>query len=379
MIMEDKMSKPAGMNKKLIAAIVAVIVIIAAVSAALLLISSTPASTAPVKYVSMAVGNMKNALSTNTSIGGYISWEPFGSDGIISGVGHALKWSGEVKPDHPCCIVLVSNSFLSTDQGRNLTARFLKAHMDATDWINDALSHKTGANYTLLVNMAVTFTGRNASVVKASFEHVKYEYSIDQNMIDSIAWYAEQFINIDVMTNSSLNGKGYTSPADFAGKYINSSHLANASSITPSTTTYGSVKLGFLTADIHQMAQVVARNASVFGGKNLFAKYGVDVTIATGAPYSSGPTEMDNFANGNVDIGYLGAPPAILKHINNPGVQAKIVAQANTEGSALIVGPGINLLNDLRGKVVAIPAEGSIQYLLLQVIMRDANIPLVKA
>jgi len=365
------------MQKKIIAAVVAVIVIVAAVGAIIILYPSPAANTNPVKYVSLSVGTMKDALRTNSSIGGYISWEPYGSDGIISGVGKALKWSGEVKPNHPCCVVLVNNDFLASAMGVNLTIRFLKAHIEATTWINSALADTSSANYTQLVNMAKNFTGRNDTVVKAALSHVKYDYALSQQAISDIAWYAEQFIEIGQMTNASMTARGYSSPIDFASKYINTSYLASAASVAPSGTIYGNVSLGFLTGDIHQLAQVVARNTSAFGGACLFAKYGVNVTAATGAPYSSGPTEMDNFKNGNVDIGYLGAPPAILKHINNPKVDATIVAQANTEGSALVVLPSINSLNDLRGLVVAIPSVGSIQYLLLQVIMRDAGIPLV--
>ena len=367
------------MQKKIIAAIVAVVVIVAAIGAALLLTSSLPPATEkePVYYVSMGVGTMKNALSTNASLGGYIAWEPFGSDGIVSGVGHALKWSGEVKPNHPCCVVLVSDAFLSTSLGVNLTVRFLKAHIDATNWMNAALADKAGGDYTKLVDMAMKFTGRNETVVKAALDHMKYDYAISQETIDYITWFAEQFVDIGQMTNASIIARGYSSAADFSDKYTDTSYLADAASVGTSSTMVGSVRLGYLTGDLHQLAQYVARNTTNFGGTSMFAKYGVNVSSATGAPYSSGPTEMDNFANGNIDIGYLGAPPAILKHINNPKVDAKIVAQANTEGSALVVLPSITSLEELRGLVVAIPSVGSIQYLLLQVMLKDAGIRLV--
>lgn len=364
------------MNKKLIAAVVAIVVVVAAIAAALLLTAAPPAPSEPVYYVTMAVGSMKEALRTNASIGGYIAWEPFGSDGIVSGVGHALKWSGEVRPNHPCCMILVSNEFLATAQGANLTARFLKAHIEATDWMNDALAHKTGANYTILVNMAKNFTGRNESVVKAALDHMKYDYAISEQVKDDLAWYTDQFISIGQLTNASVTARGYTNSTDFVSKYVNTTYLTSAASLPLNSTILGNVSLGYLTGDLHQMAQYVALNKTVFGGTNLFAQYGVNVTAAPGAPYSSGPTEMDNFANGNVDIGYLGAPPAILKHINNPKVDAKIVALANTEGSALVVLPSIDSLDDLRGLYVAVPSVGSIQYLLLQVIMKDAGITL---
>lgn len=368
-----------SMEKKLIAAIVAVVVIVAAVGAALVLTSGSPASQEPVGYVAMSVGSMRNALSTNSSIGGYIAWEPYGSDGIISGVGHALNWSGDIKPNHPCCVVLVSNAFLSSLNGANLTIRFLQAHIEATMWMNAALADKASTNYTKLVDMAINFTGKNATVVKASFDHMKYDYAVTLQTIDYIKWYTEQFINIGQLTNASLTARGYSSASDFANKSVNASYLAQAVLAGKNSTILGNVSLGFLTGDLHQMAQVVARNTTVFGSTSLFVQYGVNVTPAVGAPYSSGPIEMDNFKNGNVDIGYLGAPPAILKNINNPKVDATIIAQVNTEGSALIVLPSVHSLADLRGKVVAIPSVGSIQYLLLQVMMKEAGIPLVAA
>lgn len=367
------------MEKKLIAAIVAVVVIVAAVGAALVLTSSAPPEIKPVYYVSLSVGLMKDALKTNSSLGGYIAWEPYGSDGIVSGVGHALNWSGDVKPNHPCCVVMVSNAFLETSQGENITIRFLQAHIKATDWMNDALANKAGANYTLLVNMAVNFTGKNATVVKAAFDHMKYDYAISQQTLDYITWFTDQFISIGQLTNASLTARGYTSASDFTNKTVNTSFLEDATSAAKNSTIIGDVSLGYLTGDLHQMAQYVARNTSVFGGTSLFAQYGVNVTPAAGAPYSSGPVEMDHFKNGDVDIGYLGAPPAILKNINNPKVDATIIAQVNTEGSALVVLPSVNSLEDLRGKTVAIPSVGSIQYLLLQVMMKDAGIELVAA
>jgi len=368
-----------SMEKKLIAAIVVVVVIVAAVGAALILSSGSQPGEKPVYYVGMGVGLMKEALKTNSSIGGYIAWEPYGSDGIVSGVGHALNWSGDIKPNHPCCVILVSNAFLASTQGANLTIRFLQAHMEATIWMNSALAINASANYTLLVNMAVNFTGKNATVVKASFNHMKYDYAVTLQTIDYIKWYTEQFINIGQLTNASLTARGYSSASDFANKSVNTSYLVQAALASKNSTILGDVSLGFLTGDLHQMAQVVARNTTVFGGTSLFAQYGVNVTSAVGAPYASGPVEMDNFKNGNVDIGYLGAPPAILKNINNPKVDATIVAQANTEGSALIVLPSVHSLADLRGKTVAIPSVGSIQYLLLQVMMKEAGIPLVAA
>ena len=80
---------------------------------------------------------------------------------------------------------------------------------------------------------------------------------------------------------------------------------------------------------------------------------------------------MDGFAAGTVDIGYLGAPPSIVKHLNG-GTGTTIIAQANVEGSGLVVAAnsGIHDLHDLVNKTVAVPgppAEQSIQFLLLKI------------
>jgi NitT/TauT family transport system substrate-binding protein len=120
------------------------------------------------------------------------------------------------------------------------------------------------------------------------------------------------------------------------------------------------------------MAQAVAQNGSVTGtGKSLFETYGLNVENAAGAPYANGGAVMTAFAGGVVDIGYLGAPPAILNHLN-AGVGTKIVAQANSEGSGIVVSvaSGITSLDGLVNMTVATPGESSIQFLLLKIALQ---------
>lgn len=126
----------------------------------------------------------------------------------------------------------------------------------------------------------------------------------------------------------------------------------------------GQVRVGYLLGDIHHIAYEVAKDPVVSGGISLYEKYGVDVVDAKGAPYANGGVEMDHFASGDVDMGMLGAPPAITKHIN-AGVNTLVVGQVNEIGSALIVAPGIEKFSDLRGKTIATPGHSSIQFFLL--------------
>jgi len=125
-----------------------------------------------------------------------------------------------------------------------------------------------------------------------------------------------------------------------------------------------SVRVGYLTADLHHLAYFVAKNKTVGGGQSFFEKYGVNVTDAVPGGYASGSTEMDAFAAGEVDLGFMGAPPAIIKHLNL-GVNTTVIAQVNDIGSALIVKPSINNFSELRGKTIGVPSRSSIQYFLL--------------
>ncbi len=368
-----------AMDKKvLIALVVAAIVVAGGVSAALLLSRNSSGGT--VMYVTLAPKDMKGAL-TSGQIDAYIAWEPYVSDSVAGEVGDVLVWSDEIMPNHPCCVVAVRNDFASGANGQDLTKRFTKAHVEATDWMLDALGHKTGSNYTLLVNMAIQFTSRNSTVVEAAFEHIKFGYSMGSSFKSSLEQFTDMYIDLNMTTSAKLSERGYSSASDFVGKYVNTSYLDSVASVAPSSTIINPsnpIRLGYLLGDLHQMAQVVAQNKTVNDGvKSLFEKYGLNVVNATGAPFANGGAEMTGFAASSVDIGYLGAPPTILQHLN-AGIGTTIISQANSEGSGLVVkvGAGINNLRDLENKTVATPGESSIQFLLLKIALEREGLDL---
>lgn len=123
------------------------------------------------------------------------------------------------------------------------------------------------------------------------------------------------------------------------------------------------VRVGYLLADLHHIAYAVAQDAEAGGGTSFDDQFGVRVEDAAGAPYANGGVEMDNFAAGDVDLGMLGAPPAITKHLN-AGVDVRVIAQVNALGSALIVRPAIRTPEDLLGQTVAVPSHAAIQFFL---------------
>ncbi|MEM2934023.1 MAG: ABC transporter substrate-binding protein [Methanocellales archaeon] len=137
------------------------------------------------------------------------------------------------------------------------------------------------------------------------------------------------------------------------------------------------VRVGYLLADLHEVAYMVAKNKTVGGGISFFEKYGIEVEDAKGTPYPHGGAEMDHFAAGDVDIGLLGSPPAIIKHIN-ANVDTVIIAQANEEGSALVVSRDIERFSDLIGKTIAVPSRSAIQFFLLLTLAEKEGVDIGK-
>jgi NitT/TauT family transport system substrate-binding protein len=359
-------------NKKVIIAIlIAAIVIVGVFAAAVLLNNGNKAGT--VSYLAFAPKDMKAALTTK-QVDAYIAWEPYVSDSVVGHVGEVLMWSSEIMPNHPCCVLVLRTGFLSQSNGLEITQRFVKSHIEATKWMNEALADKQSANYTKLVEMAVGFTARNATVVGAAFEHLQFKYEMGASFDSALETFTDMYIDLNMTTSAKLTDRGYASVTDFVDRYVNETYMEAAAPIKPSAIiNAGSpIHLGFLLGDLHQMAQVVAKNTTVTGtGKSLFETYGLEVKDAVGAPFANGGAEMDGFAAGTVDIGYLGAPPSIVKHLNG-GTGTTIIAQANVEGSGLVVAAnsGIHNLHDLVNKTVAVPgppAEQSIQFLLLKI------------
>lgn len=358
--------------------IIVAVLVVGGVTAALLM--GNKSERRAVYFVNVAPSNMEAWLAVNES-DAFITWEPFASSATVSGNGRILMWTSEIMPHHPCCVVVVSKQFLSTDLGPELTKRFVKAHIDATEWILNALSDHQSANYTLLVNMAADFTDRSAAVVSEAMGHVEFGYEMNASFKSALEDFTNMYINDGWITNETFHNRGYSDVPQFVDEYVNESYVEAAGTVDPSPTMFDvPIRLAYLKGDLHQMAQAVARNATAFGGQSIFEEYGLDVSPSLESGYAAGGDVMNAIGLDEADFGYLGAPPSILKHINN-NVETVIVAQANSEGSAIVVGVNsdIHSLEDLIGRTIATPSVTSIQHLLLKVALERLDIELVKA
>ncbi len=303
--------------------------------------------------------NQEAAMQAGTIDGG-VSWEPFCSVQVIDNAAKILTRSGNIMADHPSDLLAVHYNYQFSDNETNqqLVARVVRAHLEATDWIVKTINEGAGANYTILVQMAAQFTGLSQSDIHSALEHVGYKYAINQAYKDGLADFTSMFANLSVIVGFG----GYSNATDFANGITNTSYQDVSSSLSPSSTILGTVRIGYLNGNLRSLAEIVAKNTSLWGGRDLFQVWGVEVTSPL--PYANGGQEMNAFAAGNIDMGYLGCAQAILKCINS-NIPIEIVSAANTEGSAILVRPDISTLNGLNLRTLATPGPGSIEHLLL--------------
>ena len=139
------------------------------------------------------------------------------------------------------------------------------------------------------------------------------------------------------------------------------------------------VRMAYLQNDIHHLAFWVALD------KDFFDRQGVAVEVS--GIFRAGPEIMTAFAGNALDMAYVGEAPVTTAFANNMA-KVVIVAQVNTEGSALSVSKKdseIKNLSDLKGKTVAVPGHSTVQDFLLRKGLRqqrtdlkDVNIIVVK-
>jgi NitT/TauT family transport system substrate-binding protein len=141
---------------------------------------------------------------------------------------------------------------------------------------------------------------------------------------------------------------------------------------TPVPTTVAPIKelrIGYQPST-HQMAEVTAM-AKGWWQQDL-APYGV-VNVSDKV-FPSGPPEMQAMLAGELDVAYVGAAP-VLSALTT-GLDAKIVAGVNTQGSDLVVRNGLDYTGpqSLKGTTIGTFPPGSIQDTVLRDWLRKNNL-----
>lgn len=272
-------------------------------------------------WIEVSPINMKAALEEGEIDGG-IAWEPYCSQIACDDVGWIYKWSSELSPGHPCCVIAVESEFLASNH--EAVVRFLAGHILATNWIIETTNDPGSENYTKMVEMASDFAHVSEETVKSSLESVRYAYEMEEEWKAALEEVVATYTELGLFANS-LSDIGYNSPASFIDHLVNNTYLNEAlerlegDDIT-STSELIDVRVGWLNGDIHQLARLVGMNKTVGEGYgfdgSIFEACGINVISGDGNPYANGGAVMDAFFAGAIDIGYLGSPPAILRTVN---------------------------------------------------------------
>lgn len=130
------------------------------------------------------------------------------------------------------------------------------------------------------------------------------------------------------------------------------------------------VRIGYLSKDLHQLALRVALD------NGYFERDGIKVELVQ---YGNGGLEMDGFAGGQIDMGYLGVAPALTKSLNQ-NINITVLASANLEGSAIMVlkseydAGHVTNITDLAGKGVYLPGPSTVQNFLLRLALNQSGL-----
>lgn len=98
--------------------------------------------------------------------------------------------------------------------------------------------------------------------------------------------------------------------------------------------------------------------------------------------FPTGPAIVNAFKKGELDLGYIGLPPAMIGM--DQGLDIKCVAGGHVEGTVLTAVPGFKTLHDLgsikatlsqfRGKRIGTPSKGSIHDVIIRKSVADAGL-----
>ena len=94
--------------------------------------------------------------------------------------------------------------------------------------------------------------------------------------------------------------------------------------------------------------------------------------------FNAGPAAVEALFSGAIDATYIGPNPAINAFVQSKGEAIRIISGATSGGAALVVRPGIDDIEDLRGKKIATPQLGNTQDVALRHHLKSVGIETTK-
>lgn len=327
-----------------------VMLVILTITPALLISGCT---TSPVNVVKLSPPDMLEQIKLG-KIDAFVAWEPFPSKAVKEGFRVFMK-SSDIWPNHPCCVVAYKSGQL--DDG--VLEALVWAHVKATRFISDPENKKK------VVENASQFTGLDRETVEMALKNIKYVEYPDENEFK----HYYEFLKESKILKKSVTDVGYSSEDEFFSDFLRKDIYSSVIRKLEENPEYvpekmGSIRLGYITADLHHLALYVAIKEGYLN--QVFERVEIK-------QFPNGVAIMEAFRLGELDAAYLGGAPATLKRINDE-IDVKIVAGVNNEGSAIIVRGDINSPKDLAGKTIAIPGFGTVQDFLMRKVLSEGGL-----
>ena len=108
------------------------------------------------------------SVLTSDQIDAFIAWEPYPSLAVTRDTAKIFRYSKDIWPDHPCCVLVVSTQFLEKHPAQVAAVR--KAHLKSIAYIAN--------NPQEVIDIGVTFTGMDKRAVELALQHIDYDQRI---------------------------------------------------------------------------------------------------------------------------------------------------------------------------------------------------------
>lgn len=299
-------------------------------------------SEAIVTVVQIAPAGMEDALAAG-EIDAFLAWEPFPTKAVAAGTGHYLVESGEIWPDHPCCVLAVSQEGADPRTEEAL----LWVHARGTRFLAEARQEE-------VLDYGVELASEPRAIVSEALSHMSFSPT---DPLPGLRKMAEDLKGLGLLPPDT--GEAFWQGFGRTDRLAAVSERIQADPTWVPAAGPGELRLGYIAKDLHQLALHVGLKEGLFEKVGLVP--GRNLSLR---PYPNGVAIMQAFSAGELDAAYLGVVPALLKSVNDR-VPIAVVAGANQEGSALVTKAGIDRVEDLAGLRVAIPQVGTVQYVLL--------------
>ncbi|MHB9093848.1 MAG: ABC transporter substrate-binding protein [Eubacteriales bacterium] len=346
------------------------LVLIAAIFTLVSLSCSTGKTEQKVVYITQ-IANSETMLTKlkNHEIDGFLMWEPYSQEAVLKKYGEMLQTSREIWPNHPDCVIAVSDQRVD----RSTVQAFLWAHIKATRFINNP------SNQQKVIKYAMDFTKKDRAITEAALDNIKWEEFPDEKEFEN---YYRELTKSPILTKK-ITDLGYASEHDFFKDFLDrkeyefiKSKLDKDPNWRPAPVKSEKViHFGRIVPGIFHLATYVAEKEGFYQEVGLVPGKNLEIQ-----GYPHGVAIMQKFGSGELDIAYVGVAPATLKRIND-GVDVRIIGGVEGQDSGLVVrnDRGIKSVAGLEGKTVAVPAIGNVQYVILEKAIRKAGLkPVVR-